>query len=155
MPADDDNDDILNKADALLGRHRHVATSRRPEPPVDFPVLTDVYSPPPQAAAAPFASPPGPTTLPNAAEPGPAFAPGLTDQQLQEIERDLRLQLLQLMGPELERLIEARVHARLAPAVTQIVGRIRVDLENEIRRAVQDALNEVVEQEVARLQRDG
>jgi hypothetical protein len=154
MPADDDNDDVLNKADALLGRHRHAGTTRRQEPPVDFPVLTDVYSRPLHEPAAPFAAHSGPSTIPNAVAAEPAFAPALTDQQLQEIERDLRLQLLQLMGPELERLIEARVHARLAPAVTQIVGRIRVDLENEIRRAVQDALNEVVEQEVARLQRD-
>ena len=153
--AADDGDDVLNKADALLGRHRHVATPRRPEPPVDFPVLTDVYSRPLLGAAAPDGAPPGHSTVVNATAAEGAHAPALTDQQLHDIERDLRLQLLQLMGPELERLIEARVHARLAPAVTQIVGRIRVDLENEIRRAVQDALNEVVEQEVARLQREG
>lgn len=155
MPDSEDDDDVLNKADALLGRHRHVASTRRPEPPVDFPVLTDVYSRPLPGAAVPFAAPPGPAAATPSVAPDAWSSSPLTDQQLREIERDLRLQLLQLMGPELERLIEARVHARLAPVVTHIVDRIRVDLENEIRRAVQDALGEVVDQEVARLQREG
>ncbi len=139
----DRDDDVLGKADALLGRHRAGNGPRRPEPPADFPSLTDVYSRPRPAAA-----------------PSPAAAPAtggvaLSDEQLREIERDLRLQLLQLMGPELERMVEARVHARLAPAVSTIVDRIRVELENEIRRAVQDALTQVVEEEMARLQREG
>jgi hypothetical protein len=137
----DRDDDVLGKADALLGRHRSAAGGRRPEPPADFPVLTDVYSRPLPEAAAGIAQ--------------GALAPALSDAQLREIERDLRLQLLQLMGPELERMVEARVHARLAAAVATIVDRIRVELENEIRRAVQDALTQVVEEEMARLQREG
>ncbi len=137
----DREDDVLGKADALLGRHRTSAAARRVEPPADFPVLTDVYSRP-----LPPLSPPGPPAWGGAA---------LSDAQLHEIERDLRLQLLQLMGPELERLVEARVHARLAAVVSTIVERIRVELENEIRRAVQDALTQVVEEEMARLQREG
>jgi hypothetical protein len=142
----DSGDDVLGKADALLGRHR-APPARRPEPPVDFPVLTDVYSRPLPPLSAP-AYPP----LPPAAAAAPA--PMLSDAQLHEIERDLRLQLLQLMGPELERLVESRVHARMAPVISGIVERMRVDLENEIRRAVQDALTQVVEDEVARLQRE-
>jgi hypothetical protein len=155
MPDSEDDEDVLNKADALLGRHRHVTPARRPEPPVDFPVLTDVYSRPLPGGTAPFAPPPVPASGPPSIATETGSSTPLTDQQLHDIERDLRLQLLQLMGPELERLIEARVHARLAPAVAHIVDRIRVDLENEIRRAVQDALGEVVDQEVARLQREG
>ena len=141
----DKDDDVLGKADALLGRHRPGGPARRPEPPADFPVLTDVYSRPmPSVAPAGL----GPASI------APAAQLAMSDQQLREIERDLRLQLLQLMGPELERLVEARVHARLAPAVSTIVDRIRVELENEIRRAVQDALTQVVEEEMARLQRE-
>lgn len=140
----DRDDDVLGKADALLGRHRPVAPLRRPEPPADFPVLTDVYS-------RPF--PPPPSVAPPAAPAGPA--PTFTDEQLVQIERDLRLQLLELMGPELERLIEARVHERIAPVVSAVIERIRGELETEIRRAVQDALTQVVEEEVARLQREG
>jgi hypothetical protein len=141
----DRDDDVLGKADALLGRHRAAGAARRPEPPADFPVLTDVYSRP--LAPPSMAVPPPPAPVP------PADL-ALSDAQLREIERDLRLQLLQLMGPELERLVEARVHARLAPAVATIVDRLRVELENEIRRAVQDALTQVVEEEMARLQRE-
>ena len=145
----DRDDDVLGKADALLGRHRAPA-GRRPEPPVDFPVLTDVYSRP-----LPPLGPPAATPLQSAPVSAPvAPEPMLSDAQLREIERDLRLQLLQLMGPELERLVESRVHARMAPVIAGIVDRMRVDLENEIRRAVQDALTQVVEDEVARLQRE-
>jgi hypothetical protein len=139
----DRDDDVLGKADALLGRYRPEGAPRRPETPADFPILTDVFSRP---------LPPTSTAVLQVAPT--AVAPSLSDAQLREIERDLRLQLLQLMGPELERLVEARVHARLAPAVATIVDRIRVELENEIRRAVQDALTQVVEEEMARLQRD-
>jgi hypothetical protein len=136
-----DDDDVLGKADALLGRHRTGGPARRPEPPVDFPVLTDVFSRELPAA------PPAPASAP---APGP-----LSDEQLVQIERDLRLQLLQLMGPELERLVEAKVHARVAPVVAAAIERTRTDLELEIRRAVQEALTQVIEEETDRLQREG
>ena len=114
-------DDALEKADALLARHRAARLQRRPEPPADFPVLTDVVS----------------------------QAPPEVD--IDALERELRLQLLDLIGPELERLVEARVHGRVTAKVEEIMQRASAELESEVRRAVREALAQVVREEIARL----
>jgi DNA-directed RNA polymerase specialized sigma24 family protein len=137
MATNDDNgdllgraDDVLGKADALLARHRAARLQRGPEPPLDFPLLTDVVS----------QTPPDVVTQPPA------------DQvDVAALERDLRLQLLDLLGPELERLVEARVHGRVAAKVAEIMKRAGTELESEMRRAVREALAQVVQDEIARL----
>jgi hypothetical protein len=124
-------DDALGKADALLARHRATRLQRRPEPPLDFPLLTDVVSqlPPGVAAASPTAE----------------------EIDIAALERDLRIQLLDQLGAELERLIEARVHGRIAAKVAEIMQRAGAELESEARRAVREALAQVVRDELARL----
>jgi hypothetical protein len=124
-------DDALGKADALLARHRAARVQRRPEPPLDFPLLTDIVSqlPPGVAAASPTAE----------------------EIDIAALERDLRIQLLDQLGAELERLIEARVHGRIAAKVAEIMQRAGAELESEARRAVREALAQVVRNELARL----
>ncbi len=124
--------DVLGKADALLRRHRAARAAASPEPPADFPVLTEVV------AGAP-AAPPAP----------------LSEAELAEIERDLRLELLGLLGPEFERLVEAKVHERLGAKVDDVLSLTRKVLEAEVRAAVREALADVIGAEVARLQRGG
>jgi len=123
--------DVLGKADALLQRHRAARSARSPEPPADFPVLTEVVAQPPSQ---------------------PAPAP-LTEVELAQIERDLRLELLGLLGPEFERLVEAKVHERLGVKVDDVLSLTRKVLEAEVRAAVREAVAEVIADEVARLQR--
>jgi len=142
MATDDDSgdllgraDDALGKADALLARHRAARMQRRPEPPLDFPLLTDVVS-----QAAPEAE---------------ASEPSAAEIDIAALERDLRLQLLDLIGPELERLVEARVHGRVAAKVAEIMQRAGAELESEVRRAVREALAQVVQDEIARLKQQG
>lgn len=124
---DGDPSEVIGKADALLARHRQA--QRPPAPPTDFPELTEVVSP--------------------AVLAGPAAQP--SDTTLQRIENDLRLELLGQMGAELERLIEVRVHERLATTIGDILDRTRADLAAEVRRAVRQALDQVIEDEVQRL----
>jgi hypothetical protein len=124
-------DDALGKADALLARHRAARLQRRPEPPLDFPLLTDVVS----------QAPPGAAATSSASE----------EIDVAALERDLRIQLLDQLGPELERLIEARVHGRIAAKVAEIMQRAGAELESEARRAVREALAQVVRDELARL----
>jgi hypothetical protein len=121
--------DVLGKADALLQRHRAARAQRSPEPPADFPVLTEVV-----------------------AQGQPAPAP-LTEAELAQIERDLRLELLGLLGPEFERLVEVKVHERLGAKVDDVLSLTRKVLEAEVRAAVREAVAEVIADEVARLQR--
>jgi hypothetical protein len=127
--------DVLGKADALLQRHRAARASTAPDPPVDFPVLTEVVEAPPAAQAAPAAPPP------------------LTEAELAQIERDLRLELLGLLGPEFERLVESKVHERLGAKVDDVLMLTRKVLEAEVRTAVREAVAQVIAEEVARLQR--
>lgn len=127
-------DELLGKADALLARHRATGPQRGPEPPLDFPLLTDVVSqtPPPEVPA----------------------EPPVPEVDVAALERDLRLQLLDLLGPELERLVEARVHGRVSAKVAEVMQRAGVELEGEVRRAVREALSQVVGDEIARLKQD-
>ena len=133
------DNDVLGKADALLQRHRAARATQRAEPPVEFPVLTDVVS----------------EAQPSAVPPAPAPAPPLSEAELAQIERDLRLELLSLLGPEFERLVEARVHERLGPKVDEIMGLTRKVLEAEVRAAVRDAMAAVITTEAARLKGEG
>ncbi|MCC6611211.1 MAG: hypothetical protein IT515_16260 [Burkholderiales bacterium] len=123
-------DEVLGKADALLARHRAARAQRPPEPPADYPVLTEVVSQAPPAAGAP---------------------PPVPELDLAALERELRLQLLEQLGHELERMIEARVHGRVSAKVAQIMERAGAELEQEVRRAVREALVQVVQEELARL----
>lgn len=126
-------DEVLGKADALLARHRAAGSQRGPAPPLDFPLLTDVVSQaPPDAASTTAAS----------------------EVDVAALERELRLQLLDLLGPELERLVEARVHGRVSAKVAEIMQRAGAELESEVRRAVREALAQVVRDEVERLKQD-
>jgi hypothetical protein len=134
------DNDVLGKADALLQRHRAARAAQRPEPPVEFPVLTDVVS----EGQPPAASPPAPS----------APAPALSEADLARIERDLRLELLGLLGPEFERLVEAKVHERLGLKVDEIMALTRKVLEAEVRAAVRDAMAAVITAETARLKGD-
>jgi len=126
--------DVLGKADALLQRHRAARAVKSPDPPVDFPVLTEVVQGAPTAEAA---------------------SPPLSEAELAQIERDLRLELLGLLGPEFERLVEAKVHERLGAKVDDVLTLTRKVLEAEVRAAVREAVAQVIAEEVARLQRGG
>jgi len=128
------DNDVLGKADALLQRHRAARAAQRPEPPVEFPVLTDVVS---EAETPPA--------------PAPTPAPPLSEEDLVRIERDLRLELLALLGPEFERLVESKVHERLGAKVDEIMSLTRKVIEAEVRGAVRDAMAEVITAETARL----
>ena len=133
------DNDVLGKADALLQRHRAARTPQQAEPPVDFPVLTEVIT----------------EGQPPAVPPAPAPAPQPSEAELERIERDLRLELLGLLGPEFERLVEAKVHERLGPKVDEIMGLTRKVLEAEVRAAVRDAMAAVITAEAARLKGEG
>jgi len=124
-PPGPETEEILDKANALLARHRAARPSTRGEPPADIPVLTEILQ--------------------------EATAAGYTEAQLEQLERDLRLELLALLGPEFERLVEAKVHDRIGAKIEEVMGLARKVLEAEVRTAVRDALGEVIVTETERL----
>ena len=139
FPKIDDSsiDRVLNRADALLARNRSPgqrapgeperAARRVPlAPQTDFPVLTEVVA-------------------------GPPKPPNAQDLMIDQIENELRLELLNQLGPELERLIESRVHSRLEASVAAVMAGTRDQLVSEVRRAVRAALGQVIGDEIKRL----
>lgn len=129
---DDSVERVLSRADALLARSRGAGRGRdAPGPPVadppsDFPVLTEVIA-------------------------GPPKPPTAQDLMLDQMENELRLELLNQLGPELERLIETNVHAHLEASVEAIMASTRDQLVTEVRRAVREVLGQVLGDEIKRL----
>lgn len=127
----DEADEILKKAEALLAKHRGMRPEQ-PEPPVDFPTLTEIVEP---------------GTDDGIRTASPLF----DDEELESFERELRQEILQLIRAELERLVEARLHPRIESKVAEIMTRARIELEVEVRRAVREAVTEVIDGEILRL----
>lgn len=126
----DNPDDVLRKAEALLAKHRVPRNDPQPPPPVDFPTLTEIVeeAPPPPGGGLP-----------------------MSEAELANFERELRTEILQLVRAELERLVEARLHPRIEATVAEVMTRARVELEVEVRRAVREAVTQVIDDEIKRL----
>jgi hypothetical protein len=129
--ADPEHDEILRKADALLRRHR---AARDPEnrERVDFPVLTEVV---PELQVT----------------PNPPSIRSFSDEELAQYEQDLRLQLLDLLGPEFERLIETKIQERLGAKIDEVMTLTRTVIEAEVRAVIRAALAEVIAAETERI----
>jgi hypothetical protein len=131
-----------------------------PAPPDDYPVLTEVVADersrepaaaPSDSAPTPPSSPPVPVSEPLVAPLAAPAASAFDETLLARLEDDLRLELLGLMGPELERLFEAKLHKRLGSKIEKIIGRTKRALETEVRAAVRETLLQVIADETGRL----
>lgn len=139
---------LLGRADALLSRHigkRPPATPETSAAATDFPVLTEVVEQPIAERHIPAV---GTATTPSLVSAANTAA---QDLQLDQMENELRLSLLGQMRPELERLIEMRVNERLGKSYGDIMERTKNELATELRRAVREALTQVVDEEMKRL----
>lgn len=127
------SDDLLEKADAFLKRHRPSGTSTRD----DVPVLTEIV-------ADADAKPPPPTSG------GPPPAAGASKAELTELEQKLKQSILDAIGPSiansLEEALRVRLEAHLQHKITDLSARVKADLEALIR----DATKRAVELEIAR-----
>jgi hypothetical protein len=142
------HENLLRKADALLRRHRGRREVEYRDPPSDFPVLTEVVQDSQQVAETPPAAPePAPSSLP----PSSPLASSMSDADLAQLEQDLRFQLLELLGPEFERLIESKVHDRLGVKIDEVMTLTRTVIEAEVRAVIREALAEVIAAETERL----
>jgi hypothetical protein len=114
-----DPEDIVDKADAFLGRYRPAAAG-------DVPVLTDVVD--------------GPGASPAAGErPIPAPAPArLSEAQLRDLERQVTQRVIEAIQPALSALLEqargALTEQYRAQAETIVREAVAKALEQEIRR---------------------
>jgi len=130
-----DSRELLEKADALLGRYRQGAAG---DP--DIPVLTEVVEfpvlqreVPPEASAVPVESDLG---SPSAARPAPG------DLDLLEIE--IRTRVLGALRAEIASVLEEPLRVRLEDhfrlALTTLTGQLKLDIEALLVKAVDRAV---------------
>jgi len=125
----DKSDQLLDKADALLGRYRHGAPAPLAGAAADFPVLTEVVALPadPVAATAQSAEPAGAET---------------DTMQLRE-------QILATLAPELEKRLTDTLKPRTAELLDYAMQTVQLELGLSIRAAVRSAVAEAVDEALA------
>ena len=116
-------DDPLFNLGALGGSRPASESAKSTETAADYPILTEVVDNPIEPNASP------------------------RNIGLEELERELRVELVGQMAADLEMKIESRVYGRLSISVEEVAGRIRTELFTEIRRAVREAVAEVLAEE--------
>jgi hypothetical protein len=133
-----DPEDILGKADALMGRHRPARAGA--EPYAEIPVLSEVVAPPGGSDDLPV--------LTELVVPEPADAAHAGRRSA--LEEDIRASLLTELQPEIDRLIENRLKESLSPLVERMFNELRGDLQAIAREILSDAIHSAVEEELER-----
>ncbi len=116
-------DDPLLNLGALGGSRPASESSKSTESAADYPILTEVVD--------------------NPIEPDPSPR----NIGLEELERELRVEMVGQLAADLEKQIESRVYERLSVSVDEVAGRVRTELFTEIRRAVREVVAEVMAEE--------
>lgn len=131
MTDQDNADQLLGKADALLGRYRHGASATGTA--ADFPVLTEVVELPAAPGATAVESP----------EP-------VTDSTGAAIDTvGLREQILATLAPELEKRLTDTLKPRTAELLDYAMQTVQLELGLSIRAAVRSAVAEAVDEALA------
>lgn len=108
---------------------RRPEVGETPESPADYPILTEIV------------------------ESAPEPPQSLRNIGLEELEHELRVELVSQVAANLEQQIESRVHGRLSNSIEAIAGRVRNELFSEVRRAIREVVAEVLTEEQTRARR--
>lgn len=168
-----EGDELLDKADALLSKYRPAPAQAVPvdppaDLPADFPVLTEVVELPFTSVVSEWALPaedalPDPALdTPDIPETSgtqqPPKGSGRLDpveEELQELEHQLRHRILEAIEPRLAGLLgdsmEQRIRAELDAAMGQIAGDVAAVIRSEAGDLVLRAVTEAVEGEFSKL----
>jgi valyl-tRNA synthetase len=141
-PAREETEELLERADALLARHRSAANSAPPQ--ADIPTLTEIVEPP------------GANDIPTLTEvvPAPAVARATEGEvigrvQVQNLEHAVYQKLKRDLDQEIARVLETRflpeVGAALEAALEKAVSEIKSDLEPMVRASIEAALRTQLE----------
>ena len=158
------DDDVLDRADALLNRHRAAV-----KPPADadaFPVLTEAIAGDLDAAAIPtltdIVAAPVPATVETPAPPSAPVAsapPGKPPQsgeiisrvQVQNIEHGVYLKLKQGLDDQIVDVLQNRFMPDVAGALDQALRKISDDLKADINAMVRVSIEETLHHQLAQL----
>ena len=172
-PAGDD-DDILARADALLGRHRHHSAPAPTPPagsppaatvapdPADIPTLTDIVVLP--GAAPPFAllqevaaqeATPEPQPAPRSGEEQAPEAPMevISRVQAQNLEHSAYLKLKQELDERIAQVVHERFMPEIGVALDQALQKVTRDLHDGIRTMVRSSIEDTLQSQIGDLRR--
>jgi len=133
-------EDLINKADALMARHRPPRPSA--EPYAAIPVLDEVVEIRPEGDDLPV--------LTEFVLPAP-----VDEEQIKTLAASIRASLLAGLQPEIDALIDERLKDDMAPLVERIFHELRNDLQLMARDILSDAIHAAVEQELERRKLSG
>lgn len=130
-----ETEDLLNKADALMARHRPARTGS--ESNTEIPVLEEVVDLPAQSDDLPL--------LTELVEPELVH-----EEQSEALAASMHASLLAALQSEIDALIEERLKESLAPLVERLFDDLRSDLQLIARGTLSDAIHTAVEREIER-----
>jgi hypothetical protein len=138
-------EELLDKADALMGRHRKPRTEAGP--PANIPVLTDVVKTL-RGNDGRGGEGPGGGGLPVLTESVPHEQ--IEDVSTQDLRARIRAALFTELQPEIDRQVEERLKYTLEPLVEKMFRDLRGDLQAISREILTDAIRTAVERELDR-----
>jgi len=112
-PPDDCADDVLQRADALLKRHRPAAPSASADSGADIPTLTDIVI---EGEVLPRTEPP---PEPLRSSDGPAASPVMSRVQAQNIEHAVHLRVKRGLNDQIAKVVEQRYMPEIGAALEQ------------------------------------
>lgn len=122
-------DELLSKADALLERWR--GGPQQPEPPADYPLLTDVAEAPPAAA-------------PRHGQQRSA------PEEIERIEERVR-RVLEAIEPEVAGILAGCLHSRLEDAARRLAAEITGRVSDDMAELLREAVHQALEREIGHL----
>jgi valyl-tRNA synthetase len=148
-PPGDSADDVLQRADALLHRHRH-APAQEPatapaaaDPGADIPVLTDIVI---EGEVLPRKEPvPEP---PRVADGGPV----MSRVQAQNIEHAVHLRIKRGLNDQIAKVVEQRYLPEIGAALEQALSRVTGELQTSIAEMVRATVAETLQTQLRQLQ---
>src|SRR5262245_23868112 len=156
----DDDEDLLRRAEALLGRHRGPAFRNAPVAS-DIPTLTEAVEPEVQPAAVPVLTEIVPANDELAAVPVPdssalAEAPPASGEvisrvQVQNLEHSVYQKLKRELDAHIVEVMQDRLMPDLGSALDAALRRMSVDLRSEIGAMVRASIEETLQTQLKHL----
>ena len=141
-PSDDGTDDVLQRADALLKKHRRApAPESAPVAAADIPMLTDIVI---EGEVLQRAEPP--------AEPPRSGGPVISRVQAQNIEHAVHLRIKRSLNDQIAKVVEERYLPEIGAALEQALSRVTGELQSGIAEMVRASVAENLQAQLKQLQ---
>ncbi len=144
---DDSTDDVLQRADALLQRHRQATAADAASATSDIPTLTDIFI---EGEVLPRADTSASRDVANPAQPTGGAV--MSRVQAQNIEHSVHLKLKRSLGNQIAKVMEERYLPEIGTALEQAMRRATGELQSGIAELVRTSVAEALQAQLKQLQ---